>query len=78
MKVPFLSAAAVLLISGSVMAHPGHGEPEVSDGLMHYVSSPLHFVPLVCGVLLVAVAVAGIRTLRRRSTQDIRSDSDRR
>lgn len=57
-----------LLSSSSVFAHEGHGHPEYTEGLMHYVVNPSHSVVAVAGCVAAAGVVMLIRTvLRHRS-----------
>ncbi|MBP3193745.1 hypothetical protein [Natronogracilivirga saccharolytica] len=49
-------AALVMLIAvNSVQAHPGHGE---SDGhsLLHYITEPVHAIPLLGSLAFLVVA----------------------
>lgn len=66
----FVSTAIVLTLSlGSAIAHPGHGDPAIQDGAVHYLASPLHFIPVIC----LAVAGAAITmTIRRHRKQQVK------
>ncbi|HIE96913.1 MAG TPA: hypothetical protein EYG03_06480 [Planctomycetes bacterium] len=46
----------VVLSAGLASAHPGHGNPATADGIGHYVSSPLHFGPIVVATIVLFVA----------------------
>ena len=65
----FVSTAIVLTLSlGSAIAHPGHGDPAVQNGVVHYLASPIHFIPVIC----MAVAGAAISlTIRRHRKQQV-------
>jgi len=58
-----LIAFASLPAIGS--AHPGHGNHRDANGLLHYVTSPLHVLP----VLVAAIVFAGIAFLIRKSSR---------
>ncbi len=53
-------AAGSLLLSSHVLAHTGHGSRD--NGLMHYLSEPLHLF----GIIAVASGVAGILFVLQR------------
>ncbi|MCA9057510.1 MAG: hypothetical protein KDA85_03390 [Planctomycetaceae bacterium] len=44
-----------------VSAHPGHGDPHHSDGVVHYVAHPVHSG---WGLMTLAAGVAGILVWR--------------
>ena len=58
------------------LAHPGHGTPESDASVIHYVSSPMHLLPILLVALIVGamslyayrlrvrVATAATRTSR--------------
>lgn len=52
-----------LLLSRAAVAHPGHGAGEGTDAA-HFLTEPVHFVPLV---LVAAVDLLGWRSRRRRA-----------
>ncbi len=45
------------------VAHAGHGDSQDGNSLMHYVTSPLHLLP----VLVAAILLAGLSLLVPRS-----------
>jgi hypothetical protein len=52
-----------------VLAHEGHGDPGNWPSVHHYLSEPIHAVPLALAfVLLVAFALERLRTHRRAET----------
>ena len=55
-----LIALASLPVIG--VAHPGHGDSGDGNSLLHYVTSPLHVLP----VLVAAILLAGFSLLVRR------------
>jgi hypothetical protein len=63
MILRFTSLAALLTTSGLVWAHPGHGttEPKSID---HYVLEPIHGLPVVT-ILAVIAAVFVVRHGKR-------------
>ncbi|MBL8817118.1 MAG: hypothetical protein JNL58_13905 [Planctomyces sp.] len=60
-----LFVAVCALGSVPAMAHPGHGDPVHSDGVMHFVTSPTHWVPIAI-VLGLAALVAVQRFSRSK------------
>lgn len=57
-----LTIILTLLCSASASAHPGHGSTAHADGLMHYLTSPLHagsalivVAAMLCGRKLLAL-----------------------
>lgn len=72
-----LTAATMMLFTGSVaQGHEGHGHPEYTDGLLHYVVNPSHSV---AGLYVAAVAIAAIyivrRQLRKRAQKSLENSS---
>ena len=60
MKHKLLSLASVLSPLAA-FAHPGHHDgTDASTGLLHYVTSPLHMIPLT------AALIVGFYLVRRR------------
>ncbi len=55
-----LIALASLPVIG--VAHPGHGNSGDGNSLLHYVTSPLHVLP----VLVAAILLTGFLLLARR------------
>ncbi|MCA9084466.1 MAG: hypothetical protein KDA81_10445 [Planctomycetaceae bacterium] len=67
--VRFLTLAFLIgLSSESVWAHPGHGNPQTQDGLLHYVLSPVHSWPTLLLIVSIGLLIAGAgRIFRNRS-----------
>ncbi|MCP4783717.1 MAG: hypothetical protein GY903_21400 [Fuerstiella sp.] len=59
----------LVLSAGHASAHPGHGNPATADGIAHYVSSPLHFGPIVLATIVLFVAHRALRRTVMRSTR---------
>jgi|LakMenEpi03Aug12_release.lakeMendotaPanAssembly.Ray.scaffolds.fasta_scaffold1433822_1 hypothetical protein len=73
----FVSTAFVLTLSlGSAIAHPGHGDPAVQDGFVHYVASPIHFIPVICMAVAAAAITLMIRHHRKQQVQPIHQPKD--
>ena len=48
-----MTKLSVLLVPLGALAHPGHHDGVVaSHGLMHYLTSPLHMIPLTAAVIV--------------------------
>jgi len=44
----YLFSLIVTFISSNVMlAHPGHGDPQHQEGILHYLTAPEHFIPIL-------------------------------
>ena len=67
--------ASVLLSATPAMAHPGHGAVQHQQGLMHYLTSPLHLGGGIACLLMAALTAALLlRSLRQvRSLREVRS-----
>ncbi len=52
-------------LSASLWAHPGHGTTD-SGSIAHQVAEPVHLLPLVAGLGVVALLWTASRLLRRR------------
>ena len=67
-----LSICGFALFSTFVNAHSGHGDPSDSSGIVHYLTSPIHVLPvLFAAVLATAIVVSAIRN-RRLSAVKVR------
>lgn len=48
-----IAKASLMLAPLAAIAHPGHHDgAEASTGLLHYVTSPLHMIPLTLAVIV--------------------------
>ncbi len=59
-----LAVAAVLLFPLEALSHPGHGQ--ASESVAHYVTEPIHAIPiaaLVCG----SIFVVGVMWVSQRA-----------
>lgn len=65
-------ASSSWLVSGTALAHPGHGAVSDSMSLAHYASDPLHLLPwvLAAGAVLVLVQWRLRRTLQARERRE--------
>jgi len=60
-----LSLFAFAMLSRVVHAHSGHGDPSGSAGVVHYLTSPIHVLPILfAAVLATAIAFVAIRYRR--------------
>ena len=55
----FFCFFAVIALTTEGLSHPGHGNTEDGNSLMHYLWSPIHFLPLILciGVTLLLVVM---------------------
>lgn len=58
-----LTLIALASLPALGVAHPGHGDSRDGNSFLHYVTSPLHLLP----VLVAAIFLAGLLLLVRRS-----------
>lgn len=66
-----IAFAAYLLTSMTAFGHPGHGNSNAQAGVIHYIATPEHSIPLavliaIVGVLAMGFVVRGKRTSRVR------------
>jgi putative copper export protein len=59
----------LLLASGTALAHPGHGATD-PEGLVHYLTEPVHVVALAAAAGAAAVAAFFWTGRRRRVRND--------
>lgn len=52
-----LGIAIVLALPALGFSHPGHGNTDDGNSVLHYLGSPLHLLPLVLCVSVVAFMV---------------------
>ena len=64
-----LTAAGLsLLVSGSALAHEGHGDPQHQTGVLHYLVNPSHAVTILIAAVVLAVGIRAVVKLARRTT----------
>lgn len=67
-----ITASLLLLAAPTVHAHEGHGHPEHTEGILHYVVNPSHSIVGLYVALVVTAAVFVIRQqLRKRSQKNV-------
>ena len=57
-----LTLIALASLPAFAVAHPGHGNSRDGNSLLHYVTSPLHVIP----VLVAAILLTGLSLFARR------------
>ncbi len=65
-KTALLTLLTGTLTTGKLLAHPGHGNPEVTDPALHYLTEPFHYLPWLVAGFLVATAIYYWRSSRSR------------
>ncbi|MFN3172226.1 MAG: hypothetical protein ACE37E_16180 [Hyphomicrobiales bacterium] len=63
-----ISRTALLMLASTQIAaaHPGHHDAMAPSSLVdHFLASPFHAVPLVLAVLVLGVAIHGMRKAKR-------------
>lgn len=76
-----LIAASLLLFAAPMaQAHEGHGHPEHTEGVLHYVVNPSHSVVGLYAALVITAAVIVVRrqlkNRAQKSVQKISSGQD--
>ena len=64
MRLLKLSLVLNLVWATNSLAHPGHGDPGDGNTVHHFVTQPLHFIP----ILVVAFLVVGVSVWRKRQS----------
>lgn len=64
-----IAASMLLLAAPMVHAHEGHGHPEHTEGILHYVVNPSHSVVGLYVALVVTAAVAIARRQLKKQSQ---------
>ena len=64
-KMPrsLIAASLLLLAAPIVQGHEGHGHPEHTEGILHYVVNPSHSV---VGIYVALVFIAAVVVIRRQ------------
>ena len=73
-RIRALLAAVCTFVPATAFAHPGHGHTD-PDSLAHYVTEPVHAIPLALATAFVIIAVAGWRIRARRMREQARPRS---
>lgn len=58
----YYQLALVFVLNSPLLAHPGHGNPQVTSSSVHYLTDPFHLTQLT---LLVIAIVVTLRYLAR-------------
>ncbi len=64
-----IAASLLLFAAPMVQAHEGHGHPEHTDGILHYVVNPSHSVVGLYVALVITAAVFVVRRQLKKRTQ---------
>ncbi len=72
-----LIAVSLLLFAAPIVqAHEGHGHPEHTEGILHYVVNPSHSVVGLFAALVITAAVFVVRRqFKKRSQQTVENIS---
>ena len=72
-----LIAVSLLLCAAPIVqAHEGHGHPEHTEGILHYVVNPSHSVVGLFAALVITAAVFVVRRqFKKRSQQTVENIS---
>ncbi|WP_339729595.1 hypothetical protein [uncultured Gimesia sp.] len=60
-----------LISCPQLFAHPGHGSEQAtnSQGILHYLTEPVHLIPFAAVLLFVILYVGGKKLLQRNRDQ---------
>jgi hypothetical protein len=76
MRRSLIVASLLLCAAPNVKAHEGHGHPEHTEGILHYVVNPSHSVVGLYTALVITAAVFAVRRqLRKRSRKTVEHTS---
>ncbi len=65
-----IAASLLLFAAPMVQAHEGHGHPEHTEGILHYVVNPSHSIVGVYIALVITAAVFMVRRQLKKRTQE--------
>lgn len=72
-----IAASMLLFAAPMVHAHEGHGHPEHTEGILHYVVNPSHsVVGLYVALVVTAAVVVARRQLKKRSQKMVENTSN--
>lgn len=72
-----IAASVSMLAAPMVHAHEGHGHPEHTEGMLHYVVNPSHSVFGLYAALVITAAVFVVgRQFKKRSQKMIENNSN--
>jgi len=64
-----IAASLLLFAAPMVQAHEGHGHPEHTEGILHYVVNPSHSVVGLYVALVLTAAIFVARQLMKKRSQ---------
>ena len=71
-----IAVSLMLFAAPIVQAHEGHGHPEHTEGILHYVVNPSHSVVGLFAALVITAAVFVVRRqFKKRSQQTVENIS---
>lgn len=71
-----IAAALLLFAAPMVHAHEGHGHPEHTEGILHYVVNPSHsIVGLYVAIVFAAAVFVVRRQLKKRAKRTVETRS---
>ena len=65
-----IAASLLLFAAPMVQAHEGHGHPEHTEGILHYVINPSQSIVGVYVALVITAAVFMVRRQLKKRTQE--------
>lgn len=70
-RASMVVAALCSLVPATAFAHPGHGHTD-PDSWQHYLTEPVHVIPLALLAAIAIVAVMAVRSRVRRASPSLR------
>lgn len=72
-----IAASLMLFATPMVQAHEGHGHPEHTEGILHYVVNPSHSVfGLYVALVITAAAFVVRRQMKKRTQKTVESSTN--
>jgi hypothetical protein len=72
-----IAASLLLFAAPMVQAHEGHGHPEHTEGILHYVVNPSHaVVGLYVALVLTAAIFVARQQMKKRSQKKVENSAN--
>jgi hypothetical protein len=72
-----IAASLLLLAAPIVQGHEGHGHPEHTEGILHYVVNPSHaVVGLYVALVLTAAIFVARQQMKKRSQKKVENSAN--
>ena len=66
----FIATLVIMMVPALAHAHEGHTDTSFqATEILHYITSPLHTIPLVVGIIAIGVAIRLFRSQKKEEQQ---------